>query len=278
MRSDKTLRLNEVKSYLVPFAALPKPVYWFNDFFSGGTWSDLHQHDDWGELAYMGSGKMVVCTRHGNFLVPPQRAVWIPPGMPHEWYLPADANDRSLYIAPSILPLGEAFDRLRILLVSPLVRELILALEAIPYPYEEGRDQRLVTTLMDQLTLLPEAPFSLPLPNNRRLLELCTTTLNMPGTAKTLLQWSKELGMSERNLARQFQQETGVSFGRWRQHIRLQHAVERLESGENVTAVALDCGYTSVSAFIVAFKRLHSKTPGQMISLRKEPRQRRRKA
>lgn len=258
---------NEVKSYILPFSDLPRPVYWFNDTFPGGTWSDWHEHASWGELAYLRRGKMVVCTGERNFLVPPQRAVWIPPGVPHQWYLPEAANDRSLYISPDALPQDVDFSRLRVMHVSPLVRELILSLENMAYPYTLERDFRLVHTFFDQLTLLPEVTSSLPMPANHRLLELCTSLLNAPSTSKTLREWSRELGMSERNLARHFQHETGETFGRWRQLIRLQHAMERLEQGENVTAVALDCGYASTSAFIVAYKRQFGKTPGETLGL-----------
>ena len=61
-----------------------------------------------------------------------------------------------------------------------------------------------------------------------------------------------------------FQRQTGESFGRWRQRIRLHHARAQLEAGESVTAVALNCGYASVSAFIAAFKKLFGRTPGQL--------------
>ena len=37
----KSYRLTEVKSYNVPFVRLPRPVFWFNDPFEAGTWSDL---------------------------------------------------------------------------------------------------------------------------------------------------------------------------------------------------------------------------------------------
>lgn len=58
----KSYRLTEVKSYNVPFVRLPRPVFWFNDPFEAGTWSDLHLHEHWGELAFMRSGYMVLCT------------------------------------------------------------------------------------------------------------------------------------------------------------------------------------------------------------------------
>lgn len=70
--------------------------------------------------------------------------------------------------------------------------------------------------------------------------------------------------MSERNLARLFRRETGSSFRSWRLHRRMQAAYDRLKQGESVTSVSLECGYSSLSAFIGAFKRLFERTPGSL--------------
>ena len=156
----KSYRLTEVKSYNVPFVRLPRPVFWFNDPFEAGTWSDLHRHEHWGELAFMRSGYMVICTELGNYAAPPQRAVWIPPGLTHEWYIPEPSVDNALYIMPHVLPPGPRFQRYHAMEVSPLVRELIHALAPQPCDYEEpGPVARMVSVLLDQLPLLPEVGY-----------------------------------------------------------------------------------------------------------------------
>ena len=161
----KSYRLTEVKSYNVPFVRLPRPVFWFNDPFEAGTWSDLHRHEHWGELAFMRSGYMVICTELGNYAAPPQRAVWIPPGLTHEWYIPEPSVDNALYIMPHVLPPGPRFQRYHAMEVSPLVRELIHALAPQSCDYEEpGPVARMVSVLLDQLPLLPEVGFPLPMP------------------------------------------------------------------------------------------------------------------
>lgn len=78
------------------------------------------------------------------------------------------------------------------------------------------------------------------MPRDRRLVALCTALLNEPDSPETIREWCTRLGMSERTLARLFQRQTGESFGRWRQRIRLHHARAQLEAGESVTAVALN--------------------------------------
>lgn len=71
-------------------------------------------------------------------------------------------------------------------------------------------------------------------------------------------------GASERTLARLFLRETGVSFRERRLRLRLLAALTALEEGTSVTAVALDSGYDSPSAFIAAFKRVFGGTPTQL--------------
>ena len=53
-----------------------------------------------------------------------------------------------------------------------------------------------------------------------------------------------------------------MTFGRWRQQVRLLHALRRLAEGASVTTAALDVGYDSTSAFIAMFKRNLGTTPG----------------
>ena len=52
-----------------------------------------------------------------------------------------------------------------------------------------------------------------------------------------------------------------MTFGRWRQQVRLLRALRLLAEGASVTAAALDVGYDSTSAFIAMFKRTLGKTP-----------------
>lgn len=70
-------------------------------------------------------------------------------------------------------------------------------------------------------------------------------------------------GASKRTIERIFIAQTGMSFGRWRQQARLLHALRLLAVGESVTAVALEAGYDSTSAFISMFKKAFGTTPSR---------------
>ncbi|APR78586.1 Transcriptional regulator, AraC family protein [Minicystis rosea] len=57
-----------------------------------------------------------------------------------------------------------------------------------------------------------------------------------------------------------------MTFGRWRQRLRIMEALKRLAAGQPVTTVALDVGYESPSAFIHAFKAVLGQTPKRYFS------------
>ena len=82
-----------------------------------------------------------------------------------------------------------------------------------------------------------------------------------PADSRTLADWGREVGASERTLARAFLAGTGISFGRWRTRLRLQAALSELAAGEPVANVARHVGYESDSAFVQAFRRETGITP-----------------
>jgi AraC-like DNA-binding protein len=84
-----------------------------------------------------------------------------------------------------------------------------------------------------------------------------------PADDRDLEVWADSAGASSRTLARLFVKETGLTFGAWRQRLRLLAAISRLGAGQPVTAVSYETGYHSPSAFIAMFKRTLGMPPGQ---------------
>ncbi|MFO1357641.1 AraC family transcriptional regulator [Plasticicumulans sp.] len=238
---------------------LPRAVYARAESLPAGSWVRPHRHD-WVQLSWALSGVLEVRTDTGCWLAPPQRAVWIPPGTLHEVNASARAEMRSLYLDASRTAWAPL--RCRVLAVSPLVRELILALSARPLEYDpDGPAGRLAEVLLDAIAELPELDFGLPLPADARLRRLCEALQAEPADARTLPEWAARCGLSERTLTRRFRRETGLSFADWRRRLRLLLALGALEAGRSVTAVALDSGYDSLSAFIAAFRNEFGTTP-----------------
>ena len=69
-------------------------------------------------------------------------------------------------------------------------------------------------------------------------------------------------GASAFHLCRVFRAHTGVTIHAYRNQLRLRAALERvLDSGADLTDIALDLGYCSHSHFTAAFRRLYGITP-----------------
>jgi len=222
-----------------------------------------HQHRR-AQLLFSIEGVMTVSTKTGTWVVPPQQAVWVPPGTEHDVSADQRIAMRSLYVDPSVL------DRLPktccVLTVPPLLRELILRAVRLPAAYpHDGPEARLMAVIPDELAGLTPEPLHLPLPADPRLRAVTDALIADPGDGRDLRQWARTAGASERTLARLFVKETGMTFGTWRQRRRLLAAIGRLAEGQPVTSVAFDLGYDSPSAFITMFRRTLGATPGRYL-------------
>ncbi len=216
----------------------------------------LHQHS-WGQFTYTPQGMIQVMADGHTWFVPPQRAIWIPASIAHEVKILQASQLRLLNIDMAHSPLAQ--DTCQVLEVSPLLRELIVALEALDSP---GPREQLVTQLiLNELSLAPTLPIYLPMPRDKRLLSLCQSLLEQPASKLTLQDFASQVGASERTLARLFEQELGMGFSHWRQQMRLSRAAALIDQGQNLAQVAEQLGYTSPSAFSAMFKKTFGLAP-----------------
>ena len=205
---------------------------------------------------------MHIQTPGAVWIAPPTRAIWLPPGLPHEIRMQGETALRTLYIDP--VTAGPLSKSETVLEVAPLLRELILHILKIGM-LGPGRaeHERLTGLLIDLLLQARPDDLALPLPADRRALAVADRLRASPAEAVSLAQLARDAGASLRTLQRLFPAETGLSLEAWRQKARLIHAVALLSAGQAVTTTALDCGYDSPSAFITAFKRQFGVTPGR---------------
>src|ERR1700758_2816968 len=95
-----------------------------------GTRLDTHMHRE-AQLVYATRGTMQVTTPKGRWLVPPDRAVWVPARSEHAIDVLADIEMRTLYFDPTWLARERRDVRLDaefVVRVTPLLHETILAL------------------------------------------------------------------------------------------------------------------------------------------------------
>jgi AraC-like DNA-binding protein/mannose-6-phosphate isomerase-like protein (cupin superfamily) len=213
------------------------------------------------QLAYAVKGTFTLHTATGAWLVPPNRAVWVPGGVEHEMHARGQpVSNRSLYIQPDASPdlPGECC----VIEVSPLLRQLVIDATEIPLLYDEaGRDGRVMRLILDEICAAPRAPLHVPMPRDVRLLRICRKLLEEPGSEGDLAYWARYGALGRRTLTRLFRDETGITFTLWRQQLQLMEALRWLAMGRPVTTVAMDLGYESPSAFTAMFRRVMGKTP-----------------
>jgi AraC-like DNA-binding protein len=186
----------------------------------------LHFHDR-DQLVYASRGVMTVSTRDGTWVVPPHRAVWIPARIPHTITMSGVVAMRTLYLRPRL---------------------------AKGPPRDCG-------VILHQLETVHTIPLQLPHLSDPRLKRIAEILMKDPRDARTLTQLCRETGAGKRSVERLFQQEIGMTFGKWRQQLRLMHGMRLLAEGAKVTHAALESGYGTPSAFTSMFRKALGITP-----------------
>ncbi|MDO8286501.1 MAG: helix-turn-helix transcriptional regulator [Rhodoferax sp.] len=222
-----------------------------------------HQHT-WSQFTYCASGLMQVTVTQGEvqttFIVPPSRALWIPPHVQHTVVVLESAELRNIDLHPSVTPAD--WSDCRVLVVSKLLRELIHSLEdSVP----GTRDAALMALTVDEMASATTQALGVPMPHpehgDKRLRALCEAVLRNPAEKSQLSEWVAQVGASERTVARLFRDELGTNFQQWRQQAILAHALPLLARGIPISQVAAASGYASDSAFSAMFKLAMGKAP-----------------
>jgi len=237
-----------------------RPVVGLIDEYPAGLVDPLHSHKR-AQVLYACSGVMSVITPSTSFVVPPQRALWLPAGMQHEVSCRGPVALRTLYVDPS---LDRAPQECRIIEVSDFLKALILEVVSFGDDYDlAGRAGRIVALLIDEMATMPRAPYSAPMPVDPRVKRVCKAILANPADQRNIDDWANLAGMGRRTFTRAFMRETGMGLAVWRQQVRLMEALSRLASGQPITTVAFDVGYDSPSAFSAMFRRAFGVSPSE---------------
>jgi AraC-like DNA-binding protein len=215
-----------------PFKPTPaRPVRTRHRTVPQDTHLQPHAHP-WAQLAYCASGLMQVSVAQQvdtTFIVPPSRAVWIPPGARHAVTVLEAAQLQTLYLHASTVPPG--WNGARVLVVSGLLRELITEMETPRSTGNAARHAALTTLVLDELASASTLQLGVPLPRDKRLRALCEAVLRAPGERATLAAWASDMGASERTAARLFREELRTSWQHWRQQALLAHALPSWPGG-----------------------------------------------
>jgi AraC-like DNA-binding protein len=241
---------------------LPHPVFFRTDSLQPDSSYPRHRHH-WGEFVYAFSGVMELKLADRHYLAPPQYGIWLPPEVEHVGLNRREATFCSLYLARErcrALP-GQACA----LAVSSLLKALLEQLRArgIDTP-RTPQESRLVDVLVDELVAAPRQGTYLPTSEDPLLQPILSACEARPDDQRTLAEWARRVHSTERTLVRRCQRDLGMSFGEWRQRLRIVRALAMLEAGRSVESIAFDLGYSSSSAFIAMFRRMMGTSPDKL--------------
>jgi AraC-like DNA-binding protein len=247
------------------YQRVPRPVAGMAKSYPSGYPGYMHSHPR-AQLLYAESGTMKVTTERGSWIIPPHRAVWFPPDYPHQTGTLSPLEMRTLFIRCDACP-KEAPGEPCVISVSPLLRELVRRITAMPVEYDEdGRDGKIVSLLLQEIDWSPAHAVVMPVLRDQRLLAVERTLLSDPGDTRTLEAWAAVAAASPRTLARLFLKETGMSFRCWRDQFRALTALPHLARGMQITSLAAKFGYETPSAFAAMFKRVMGVAPSQYLA------------
>ena len=228
-----------------------------------GTRLAPHMHRE-SQLVYAAAGTMQVTTPKGRWLVPPDRAVWVPARLVHAIDMLADIEMRTLYFDLAWLKReghGRKLAKEFVVRVSPLLHQTILAL--FDDRNEAERTALLLRLAMLELERAEDSATFIPLPQEPRCRRAADIVLADPTADHQIETLARAVGTSARTLSRLFAAETQLSFKSWCQRARIAAAIQRLsmDASLSVKQLASDLGYASVPAFSHAFRQVTGKTP-----------------
>ncbi len=218
-----------------------------------------HQHPE-DQLVYASQGVMTVRTPAGTWVVPAQRAVWIPAGIPHSVQMSGAVSMRTVYLrARMVRGLPRACC---VINVPPLLQHLIVHLCSCGKLSRRSKvHAHLIDVVIDQLDAVKTVPLQLPTPTDPRAARVAAALQSELGESRSVDWACKQAGASKRTIERLFRHETRLSLGKWRQQLRLLRSLQLLAAGEKIASAALEAGYSTPSAFIAMFRKALGTTP-----------------
>ena len=238
---------------------LPSPVTALSYELGHGHVIPEHLHPE-DQLVYACRGVMTVRTSAGTWVVPAQRAVWIPARTPHSILISGAVSMRTVYLRARLV--RELPRTCCVVNVSPLLQHLVVHLCSVGKLSRRSKTQaHLIDVVIDQLETVQAVGLQLPSPSDPRAARVAAALQGNLDVSHSLAWACKQAGASKRTIERLFQQEARMSLGKWRQQLRLMRSLQLLAAGEKITSAALEAGYSTPSAFIAMFRKALGTTP-----------------
>src|SRR6202011_496811 len=217
-----------------------------------------HAHES-GQFILVETGISHLRTELGAWIIPARRVAWVPPGVRHA--SKPSGNGTGWVVIPPVdlhdLPSGVCVLRASALMIASLQRLTQLT-------SGDGSMRRLLWKVVAaEVSAAQPEPLEVPMPTAPRLLKAAPSVLTSPTAAASLDKLAARAGMSRRSFARHFRSQTGLPYAPRKRAGIAQHSLQLVAAGHKVSAVDLDVGSESVSAFIAMFRRQYGESPRQ---------------
>lgn len=225
---------------------------------------DLPHYHLEGQLLFATRGVMLVETADRRWVIPPQRALWIPPLMIHSYRLLSRTELRAVYISSTLITECKNFtgnNGAHMINAVPLVKELITGL--FDDGYYATTKRRMALLLLEIISEAPTVSAELPMPRDERLFRATRELMLSHRWEASLTDMADVANMSERSFSRLFLQDTGFSFRTWKQRARIYASLDLLAENIPVKQIAWQLGFSSPAAFSTAFHAVMGVTPGE---------------
>ncbi|MFE4454519.1 helix-turn-helix domain-containing protein [Streptomyces sp. NPDC056796] len=209
------------------------------------------------ELVWVRGGTLTSRVEDRVFTVSEGHGLWMPAGVVHGGRATAGARFHEAFFAPDRAPF--AFGEPRAIVMTPLLDSLLSHLSRTDL--DAAARARAESVVFDVLQPADHL-FALQLPGDARIDAIAEALLDDPADNRSLEEWARYLGISDRTVTRAFRHATGLSFAQWRQVLRVHRALTLLAEGLDVTTVSEVLGYAQPSTFIASFRRVMGTTPG----------------
>lgn len=248
----RSLPLYEAGSVEVPYV-----IDGMDEAITRNKFWEEHSHPTH-ELIWNTRGASSLTVGPRTWTITPTVGLWIPAGVRHTAWTPAGTWYRTaMFSVQTTTPIAEepvAVD------VTDLLR---LLLDRLAEPeLDDASRSKTEAKVLDVLTPAPHE-LVVRIPASDLLTPIVLALDADVRDARTLHEWSAQLGVSARTITRQFQTETGLGFSRWLAASRIQRSIVLLTDGESIDDVAAAVGFRSASAFGTAFRRVTGTSPGR---------------
>ena len=158
-------------------------------------------------------GVMLVETGSKRWVIPPQRALWIPPFQEHTYSVLSTTELRAVWFSPELISQCEPFKRkeeVHVIMATALFKELIAGLFSAEYRPTSQRS--VAVLLLDILSETQQISAELPMPVDERLHRVACDIIANNLWDLSLERLAERAAMSERTFSRAFIKDTGFSF------------------------------------------------------------------